>query len=86
MPGEIRQYLFCGSAQREIQYLYMTIDCDEQERTIKHGYLKRWEKEIIDFIIIEQVHRLTGAPKRMRPSVICGFRTKISLVRVWVFP
>lgn len=47
----------CGRSARESRSLYMTIDCDEQERRIRNGYLKRYGVGIAGSLIEKEVHR-----------------------------
>ena len=57
MPGAIRTCFLCRQSKRGPQSLYMTIDCFEQERRIRNGYLKRHKIEIIVSLIGRQIHR-----------------------------
>jgi len=58
MPGEIRRCFICDRTVRGAKSLYMIIDCLEQERRIKNGYLKRYKREIRGSILNKQIHRV----------------------------
>ena len=57
MPGETRQCFLCGRFNRAVRSLLMTIDCAEQERRIRSGYLRRHKREIIGPVMSMVVHR-----------------------------
>jgi hypothetical protein len=51
MPDATRTCFLCGQSERGPQSIYMTIDCLEQERCIRDGYLKRHKLEIVGSLI-----------------------------------
>jgi hypothetical protein len=58
MSQENRQCFLCGRSSRVAKSLLMIIDCAEQERRIRNGFLRRYEREISGPVLGTTVHRI----------------------------